>query len=344
MNAKKSTPPSRTVNFAASIILLIFFLILQGSSAFGDSASYFYDDMGRLSRVVKGTSGIIYKYDELGNLLSVTSATTANASPVITSINPSVLFVGSKALVTIVGQNLLTTDSVTSVNGLCAIGNLFVTDTLIIAEVTALAAGADTIRVTTLNGTPNSATVSVTLSSSKLTLTPGQLAIAPGGTGSITAAISPPLAVPVTINFSSSNPSVATVPQSVTIPVSGSASFAVNALQLGISTIDAGDPRTIVFVANPFVWDVGESVHGRSSNVSVMIDAPAGTSPTAAAPVSVYMDAPSGTSASTATPVSVYMDAAAGTSPSTAVPVSVYVDAPAGDSPTTASGVSVKIQ
>ena len=99
--------------FAVAVLLLLSsFAIVQ--NAIGDSASYFYDSLGRLERVVKGASGTIYKYDELGNLISITSATTSDSSPVITSINPNVLFVGQKLLVTINGQNLLTMESVTS--------------------------------------------------------------------------------------------------------------------------------------------------------------------------------------------------------------------------------------
>ncbi|HEY6872048.1 MAG TPA: IPT/TIG domain-containing protein [Geobacteraceae bacterium] len=285
------------------------------------SPNYFYDDLGRLARVVQGTSGVIYNYDELGNLVSTTSATTAGGAPTLTAINPNVLFVGSKMLVSITGQNLLTTDTVTADGGLVAINNIAVADTLITAEMTALSAGSDTIKVTTRSG--GTATVSVTLSSSTLAVSPGQLALAPGANGTLTATISPAIGTPLTISLYNSSPTTATVPQTVTIPASGSASFAVNTLQTGACTIDAGGAKAVVIVTSPFTGDVNGLAAGR---ISVSIDAPSGTSPSTARAVSVSIDAPSGSS------------------PSVANPVSVTVDAPAGTSPAIAGGVSVQIQ
>jgi len=290
------------------------------------TSNYFYDDLGQLARVVNGTAGVVYTYDDLGNLVSTTSATTTSGSPVLNNINPNTFFVGSKMLVTITGQNLLTTQSVTSTNGLVSIDNIKATDTRITAEMTALSPGNDTLTVTTLYGTPNAAATSVTLTSSKLTISPGQLALAPGTSGTLTATISPVLGAPLTINLGNNAPSVATVPQTVTIPASGSAGFTVNAITSGVAMIDAGDPRAIVFVANPYVWDAGESVLGRSSNVSVMIDSPLGTSPASSSSVSVIFDTP------------------AGTSPATSNPVSVIFDTPAGTSQAISGGISVQIQ
>lgn len=360
MNAKNSSPAYRKVNFTTTIIMVVILLTLQVPSVFGDTADYFYDDLGRLSRVVKGTSGVVYSYDDLGNQLSVTSSSTANATPVISAISPNVLFVGSTMLVTITGQNLLTTDSVVSLGGLVTVGNVTVIDdTKIMAEMTPLSAGSETIRVTTRYGSPNTANTSVTLSSATLAFSPSQIALTPGSSGTITASISPPLAVPVTINLESSATSVATVPASLTIPISGSASFVVNALQNGVAEITGGGPKSVVFVGPTFTGDVTGL---KSGSISVVIDAPASTSPTVAAPISVSMDAPSGTSPTTTKSVSVYIDSPAGTSPTTAslvsvtveapagdspsvtTPVSVYVAAPAGESPTVAGNVSVKIQ
>lgn len=246
-------------------------LLIIPSLSSGDSAKYFYDDLGRLTRVVKGTVGTIYNYDELGNLISVTSSTTSTSSPVISGITPNVLFVGSKMLVTISGQNLLTTESVVSTGGLIGIGNIQVTDTRITVEVTALSPGSDAVKVTTQNGTPNYATVGVTLSSSKLTFSPGQLAISPGASGIITASISPPLSTPLTVNLNSSAPSIATVPPSVIIPVSGSATLTVNAIKEGTATVSSGDTKTVVFV-NSYTPTPGEVIYSPAKPVSVYIE------------------------------------------------------------------------
>ena len=312
-----------SVNAAVFLISALICLLIPSLSS-GDSAQYFYDDNGRLSRVVKGTEGIIYSYDEAGNLVSATNTTTSALSPVVTGINPNVLFIGSTMLVTITGENLLTTDSVTAVGDLVSISKIvLVTDTQIVAEMTALSSGSETIKVSTRNGTPNYATIGVTLSSSNLSFTPSQLSLTAGSTGTITATISPPLSSPLTISLASSSPIVASVPQAVTIPTGGSANIIVTALQNGVTVVNTGGTRTVVFVTSPFSGDVS----GLSSrSISVYIDAPPGTSATSAMPVSVYLDAPSGDSATTASPIS------------------VYVDAPPGDSPTVAGGVSVKIQ
>jgi len=312
------------------------------SSPSSSSVNYFYDDLGRLTRVIAGTAGAIYQYDELGNLVSVTTSTTTNGSPVITGINPNILFIGSPQLITITGQNLLATDTVTSDNGLTAINNITISDTQITAEVTPLSIGIDTIRVTSRNGTPN--TAGMTIPVSTLVLSPGQLAIMPGTSGIIAAIVSPPPSTSMTINLNNSDPSIASIPQSVTIPVSGSADIAVDALQLGNTTISCGEKRAVVFVANPYVWDVGDTVLGSGGNVSVVIDSLPGTSPISVNPVSIIIDAPAGTSPATSNPVSVIINASAGTSPSTSNPVSVIIDAPPGTSPTVSGGVSVKIQ
>jgi YD repeat-containing protein len=290
------------------------------------TANYFYDDFGRLSRVVTGTSGVVYTYDELGNLVSTTSTTTTNGSPVLSSVTPNVIFTGTSMLVTITGQNLLTTQSVASVNSLFTIRTLSVTDTTITAYMTALSAGSDSIRVTTANGTPNYASIGITLSSSVLAFSPGQLAIVPGGTGNMTASVSPPPVSPLTINLASSNPVIVTVPQTVTIPTGGSASFTVNGLQLGVANISAGGPYAVVFVSNPFSHDEnGDTFRAGAQSISVMINAPAGTSPSTAAPVSVAIDAPAGTFPSTANPISVAIDTPVGSSTTPSLPVSVNI-------------------
>lgn len=354
---------TRILRLAASVFIFLIFpvtIFMVGTPpSHADSAGYFYDDLGRLTRVVKGTSSVIYTYDELGNVVSVTNSTTSIASPVISAISPNVLLVGSKMSVTITGQNLLTTESVTSNGGLVTIENVTVTDTQITADMTAHSAGTDIIKVTTIYGTPNTAETGVTLSSSRLTFSPSQLALMPGGSGTVTASISPQLTVPLTINLDSTNPSVATVPQSITIPVNGSADFTVNAVQTGVATVGSGAPGTVVFVTSPFTGDVNglvtpfisvsiDAAGGTSTSVahpvSVAMDAPSGTSSSAASPVSVSIDAPSGTSSSVATEVSVAIDASSGASTSAAIPVSVTIDASADGATTTANPVSVKTQ
>ena len=315
---------SYTFNNVAATHTIAAIFALDASPPASSSSDYFYDDLGRLARVVQGTSGISYSYDELGNLISTTSATTAGGAPMLTAINPNVLFVGSKMRISITGQNLLTTETVTADGGLVSITGVTVTDSRITAEMTAMSAGTETIKITTRSGA--TAAINATLTASRLSFSPGQLALAPGSSGTLTATISPSIDVPVTIEIKSNAPSIATAPQSVTIPATGSATFTVDALQLGVATLDAGDPRSVVFVANPFIGDVGDTVLGIGANVSVMIDTPLGASPIGSNSVSVAVDTPYGTA----------VEAAA--------PVSVIFDTPSGNSTTVSGGVSVEIQ
>lgn len=320
---------------------------------------YIYDDLGRLSRAVTETSGVIYSYDALGNLTAITNASTAKNPPVLSSITPNVLFVGFPTKVTINGQNLLTTQTVAAANGLVSIKNVTATDTQIKAEITALSAGTETITVTTMNGTPNTASINATISTSRLSLSPSQIALAPGTSGMITATITPPLATPLDIFLESTSPTVATVAQTLTIPASGSAEFSVNALQAGTATIYAGGQRSVIFVGNTFSGDINGLT---SKGVSVSIDAPTGPSVTAAVPVSVAIDAPTSSATSSSLPisvavdaggasaicqsgpVSVSIDASSGPSYGSSMPISVFIDSTNGSMQSLANPVSVKIQ
>jgi hypothetical protein len=327
---------------AGFITLLVISWCLMSSLAFGDTATYYYDDLGRLSRVVKGTQGAIYRYDELGNLLSVSSATTVGAPPVISTINPNVLFVGSTLYVKIAGQNLLTTESVIADNPALNIRNISATDSEITAEMTASADGSATITVTNAYG---SNTIGVTLTDSKLIFTPGQLAIVPSTSGILSASIDPPLTGPLTINLFSSNAAVASLPATATIPAGGTANIAVDGLLEGVATIRTGETRSIVFVSPPFAGDVSGLAGGR---VSVYIEDTANEPATGqASPVSVVVDSPiTAPATGTAAPVSVVVEApAVSQSTSTSSSVSVYLEDMADEPSTTPSlPVSVQIQ
>lgn len=308
------------------------------------SINYFYDDLCRLVRSVTDTAGAIYQYDDVGNLVSTTIATTTGDPLSLTAVYPNALFVGTKTVVQITGSSLLTTDSLTAQQGLVSIANLTVTDSQITAEMTALAPGIETLTVTTRTGTPNTASLNLLLSSSQFSLSPGQLPMVPGGSGTVTARINPPLAIPFTTNLFSDAPSVATVLPSVTIPASGSATFTIDALQQGAATISAVGARTVVLVGPPFEGDVSGLTTGP---VSVRVDTPPGGAASATSRgVAVHIDEPTSLpSALAARPVSVNVVQPADVpSVSVARPVSVNVTVLTGSSPINSGGVSAKIQ
>ena len=223
-------------------------VVVTASPAASTEVRYFYDALGQLSRVVGPSAGNVYRYDEVGNLLTVTSLTTTAAPPVLDSVTPNVLFVGKPQLVKISGQNLLTAESVASENPDVLIGYVSVRDTELVAEMLPVSPGSATFTVTTAYGTD---TIDVDVATSSLAIKPGQTALLPNGSALLHLTVSPPLTVPVTFNIDNSRPSVASLPATVTIPVSGSTDLSVNGLSAGLSMITIGPEMAAVFVELP---------------------------------------------------------------------------------------------
>lgn len=318
----------RTLHTVILSLLCIFILI--PSLALADEAHYFYDDAGRLVRAATGTEGLVYQYDAVGNLLSISKSTIGNNSPILQSINPDVLFIGSATFVCIQGQNLFTTKEVKSNNPSLSIKTLNVTDTEIRLEITVSAdALPDTgvnISITTFYG---SASIQATLTSSELAFSPGRIILLPGSSGEITASLFPSVGKDVTITLNNSNPSVASVPQLVTIPSSGTTTFTVNALKEGVATIDSCSTITVVFVTEAFAPLPGEEVTLKAGPISVYIETPtSGNTTTSSLPVSVYIETPTSSTATTSSlPVSVYIETPASADTTImSLPVSVHIE------------------
>lgn len=313
-------------------------------SALAEGVDYFYDDTGRLVRLSSGNEGLVYRYDNVGNLQSISKGAINAGQPVLQNIQPDVLFIGSATAVSVLGKNLFTTKTVTSNSQFLNIKILEISET----EVKALmkvspdaVPGTAIITVTTIYGSAN---ISVNLTLSKLTFNPGQLSIAPGGIGIITAAVYPSLGRNVTIAIRNNNPSIVSAPQSVTIPSSGSADFTVSALKEGVATVDSGDPGTIIMV-NAFTLPPGETITQNARPVSVYVETSAtGSNTTPSLPISVYLETPATAINTTPSlPVSVYVETPATVSNTTpTMPVSVYVEAPAGNSTVVSLPVSTK--
>jgi hypothetical protein len=351
------------LSFLLALIFLLSFVAIPASA---DEISYFYDDSGRLTRVVRGTEGIVYQYDEVGNLLSITSGTISAAPPVLNSITPDLIFIGQTTLVSIKGQNLFTTKDVIFSSPSLSTKILRVTDTEIMGEITVPSGTLSGAINITANTSYGSASVGAALSSSKLFFSPGQLALLPGSNGSINVSISPLIGRDLTILINNSSPAVVSAPHSITIPSSGAISFNVNALKEGIATISSGDPRTVVFVAGtsvPGSLPSGEEIISNAGLVSVYIDSAIGTPTTASLPVSVYIVASSGDPSITSLPVSAYIDTPSGNATTVSLPVnamiskediasaatislpvSIRVESPAGNASSVALPVSVYIE
>ncbi len=254
------------------VFLLISFLT---TPVFAGEASYIYDDLGRLSKVVSKTGDVaVYNYDAVGNLLSIERQTTSQGLPILHSISPDIIFTGAfgtTVSVTITGENLLTTEAVTSDNAGISISNVFATDTTITAMLTISPdafMGRTNITVTTLYG---SASIPVTLA--RLTLSPVQAAVTTGSTIDITAGIAG-VAQDLTITLNNKNPDIIEAPQSIAILAGGTAAFTVRTLKEGTGVITAGNAGISIYVTQPFTGDA--SISSPSVSVSIGI-IPSGT-------------------------------------------------------------------
>ena len=315
------------------IFILLCTSLLFPCLVFADAVNYFYDDAGRLVRVAKGTEGLVYQYDAVGNLLSITKNTIGSNAPVLQSINPDVLFIGTTTLVSIQGQYLFTTRDVTSDSPFLSIRILNITETEIRAEITVSSdAWPDTevnINVTTAYG---SASIPATLTVSQLAFSPGRLILTPGSSDTMLASIIPSIGRAVNVILNNSDASVSSVPQSVTIPSSGTTSFTVTALNTGISYIDTGVPKAVVYVTtDTFTPLPGEPITAKAEPVSVSIETSTSAfTTTSSLPVSVYIETPSSASTTASSmPVSVYIETASSASAAvSSKPVSIYIETP----------------
>ncbi len=309
----------------------VFLLLLSLNAASGDEVNYFYDDAGRLTRVLSGTESAIYQYDEVGNLLSIFRGAISQSPPLVNSISSDVLFLDSTIKVNIVGENLLTTSEITSDNSSLIIKTLSVTDSTLTLSITVpsnASVGAYNILVNTLYGSAQTGIVIT-----RISFTPSHLAIGPGISGSITANLSPSVGKEVSITLKNSDSTVISTVQTITIPSSGSMIFTVNALTEGAANIslsvsDSLANCAVIFVSNPFTPEPGESVTSSAKPVSVIILPSKLVDVTRVTlPVSVYIQPSLSLDLTPVTlPVSVYIQPslAVDVTPVT-LPVSVYI-------------------
>ncbi len=326
-------------------VLFVIFMNLLSSFVSADTAEYFYDDAGRLVRAVKGTEGVAYEYDQVGNLLSISRGTTSRNPPTIQSIVPDMVFTGSTTPVVLTGQNLFTTRAITSDNPALTFKNLSITDTVVRADITvspSAVPGPANITVTTSYG---AASTGITLTSSRLSFDPPLLVMMLSSTGVITASVIPPVGRDLTIVLRSSNPSIVASPQSLTIPAGGTTSFTVNALNAGLANISSGTLNTVVLVTTEAGGPpAGEPIITRAEPVSVYVASPSGSSPVASQPVSAKIEVPPIPDVTAMALVSVFIESPSGSSPVASQPVSAKIEVPPIPDVTAMASVSVFIE
>lgn len=145
-------------------------------------------------------------------------------------------------------------------------------------NVTGVGIGSTTITATLPN--TNSATAGITGNGPGISLTPSLQTIAPGGTGSLTAAITAAQSSSTTITLTSSDATIATVPATAVIP-SGqkNVTFTVTGVAVGTASITAQLPSSLgsrsqqaqVMVSSSCVTPVAPQISGPA-------DSPSGTS------------------------------------------------------------------
>lgn len=306
---------------AFQTLLIIFFVCLFATSiAFADEVNYFYDPTGRLVRVADPSTNaqVLYQYDEVGNLLSISKGTFTAAPPVLDSISPGFFVKGSKAVVSITGQNLITTKELSSDNPEITIYVLSLSDTAIEAAVIiplSAVPGAVHFNAVTHYGSDS---IQASIADSTLHFSPEYIALLPGVIGTITANISPPVNTDITLMLHNSNPTIVLAPKVFTIISSGISNFSLDPLNAGYSTISSGEAETIVHVT--------ESTFANSLPVSIFQEqAEAGVSTVNAFPVSVYRDPPQSMVTFQALPVSIYRETGYGDPVVVSLPVSTQI-------------------
>ena len=151
---------------------------------------YFYDDVGRLIRVVDGNGNVAtYAYDAVGNLLSISrSSVPANNGLAILSFSPQSGTVGQ--IVTIQGQGFNTTASANAVqfNGVAATVTVATANTLTVTVPAGATTGPISVAVGSSSATSdmNFTITSATLTS--ISVIPGSVSLTSGASQQFSAA------------------------------------------------------------------------------------------------------------------------------------------------------------
>ena len=215
MNLQGSTTRKRKLT--GIVFLLILTLASPVFSQTSAPVQYFYDDVGRLIRVVDGSGNVAtYAYDGVGNLLSIArSSVPANNGLAILSFSPQSGTAGQT--VTIQGQGFNATAGANSVqfNGVATTVATATANTL----TATVPAGATTGPISvTVGGSTATSDKNFTIASATLTnisVIPGSVSVPNGTVQQFSAAggftNGTPQDVTASVTWSSSNPAVVTV-------------------------------------------------------------------------------------------------------------------------------------
>lgn len=291
-------------------VFLFLSLSLFSFQAQADTAQYFYDELGRLIQVVNNGTITNYDYDEVGNVASTING-SLSSTPSVTNVSPASLLTNVKTEVVFTGTNLLSAATITSSSGNISITNINITNNAITALMTATTAGADTLTITFRDSAQTTYQTVVTAISATIVMNPAFLLLPPNSSASVALSLNPPQQAPITIGIKSSDQSVATFPETITIPANGTVSVQIDthlpgtAFVTSLNDVTFGQilsesqtsadnvmARPVSVLIEPAVQQPPPSV-ATSRIVSVLIE-PAPQAPTssvkAAPPVSVLIE------------------------------------------------------
>ncbi len=301
--------------------------VLFASDGASDEVNYLYDGAGQLTRVIKTTDAMSYRYDANGNLVGADDGTTSTGSPVIERVTPGTIFIGATTDVIVTGRSLYAVKSVKSADPMLGVRMNAITDTQISTAITVPANTVPGLRTLTVETLYGAASVTVSLSDSRVEFVPDAASIAIGGSGTVNVRITPAASMPLTLWLTNSNPSVVSIPNSVTVPEIGMASIVVRGLAKGSAKIGCCGASASIYAVPAFSLAAGEAAWAASKPVSVFIDSQSlQRSDIVSAPVSVFIGSATIQPASiTAPPVSVSIDTAQGNSTVVSTSVSVQI-------------------
>ncbi len=259
---------------AISILLTLIWIIALPSLSISDSVDYLYDDNGRLIKVSNNLTNtrLLYHYDKVGNLLSIykeENVIPGTSAPVLQSIDPDIFLIGENYNVVITGQNLLTTNSITSNNSDISIKLIASIDTKITAVLSVVGTalpGQANITVTTSYG---SASININLYG--VSITPNEISLFPGSTATMSVSLTPSAPEDVEVKINNNNPDIIETPPSATILAGGSADFTVNALKGGTGTINIGNAEATVYVIGGDESERGAVIESAPVSISIGI-------------------------------------------------------------------------
>jgi trimeric autotransporter adhesin len=200
--------------------LIFWFLLTLASPLLGQTSTpvqYFYDDVGRLIRVVDGSGNVAtYAYDAVGNLLSIVrSSVPANNGLAILSFSPQSGTAGQ--IVTIQGQGFNTTAGSNSVqfNGVATAVTAATANTLTVTVPARATTGPISVTVGSSSATSDRNFTIVSATLTNISVIPGSVSVPNGAVQQFSAAggftNGKPQDVTTAVTWSSSNPAVVTV-------------------------------------------------------------------------------------------------------------------------------------